>query len=106
MEYRQLGNSGLKIPILGLGTGTFGGGSDFFKAWGSVGIEEAKDLISLCIDAGLTLFDSADVYSQGMAEEILGKAIAGKRDQVIISTKATFRTGNGIMMRDPLDIIY
>ena len=95
MEFRQLGKSGFKIPVLSLGTATFGGGSEFYKAWGNVGVDEAKRMVDICLDAGLTLFDSADIYSNGMAEEILGKAIAGRRDQVIISTKATFQTGNG-----------
>lgn len=93
MEFRQLGKSGFKIPALSFGTATFGGGNDFFKAWGSTGVNEAKRLIDICLDAGLNLFDSADIYSDGLAEEILGKAIAAKRDQVLISTKATFRLG-------------
>ncbi len=90
MEFRQLGGSGFKVPVLSFGTGTFGGSGDFFKAWGSSGVEEATRLVDLCLDAGLNMFDSADVYSRGMAEEILGKAIKGRRDKVIISTKATF----------------
>ena len=95
MEYRQLGKSGFKVPLLSLGTCTFGGGTDFFKAWGNIRDNEAIRLIDICLDAGLNLFDSADVYSKGIAEEILGKAIQGKRDQVIISTKTTFRLGTG-----------
>jgi aryl-alcohol dehydrogenase-like predicted oxidoreductase len=95
MEYRHLGGSGLKVPVLTLGTGTFGGKGPLFEAWGSSGVEEAKRLIDVSLEAGLTMFDSADVYSAGQAEEILGKAIEGKRDQVLISTKATFRTGEG-----------
>ncbi|MGN8113608.1 aldo/keto reductase [Labrys sp. 22185] len=95
MEYRQLGGSGFKVPALSLGTGTFGGGGDFFKAWGTTDSEGARRLLDICIDAGVTMFDSADIYSSGLAEEILGKAIAGRRDQVIISTKATFRSGPG-----------
>ena len=83
------------MPVLSLGTGTFGGANDFFKAWGSSGVEEATRLVTICLEAGLNMFDSADVYSNGMAEEILGKAIAGRRDEVIISTKGTFRTGAG-----------
>jgi aryl-alcohol dehydrogenase-like predicted oxidoreductase len=94
MEYRQLGGSGLTVPVLTLGTGTFGGGSDFFKHWGAVGIQEATRLVDICLDRGLNMFDSADVYSNGLAEEILGKAIAGRRDRVLISTKAGFRRGN------------
>jgi aryl-alcohol dehydrogenase-like predicted oxidoreductase len=90
MEYRQLGRSGLRVPVLSFGTATFGGGSDFFKAWGSTQAEEATRLVNLCLDAGLNLFDTANVYSNGAAEEILGKAIRGLRDKVLISTKATF----------------
>jgi aryl-alcohol dehydrogenase-like predicted oxidoreductase len=95
MEYRQLGGSGLIVPVLTLGTGTFGGGGDFFKHWGAVGVPEATRLVDVSVDAGLNMFDSADVYSNGLAEEILGKAIAGRRDRVLISTKASFRHGDG-----------
>ena len=95
MEYRQLGGSGFKVPVLSFGTGTFGGSGEFFKAWGSSGVEEATRLVDICLDAGLNMFDSADVYSKGKAEEILGKAIQGRRDRVIISTKATFAFGEG-----------
>ncbi len=90
MEYRQLGNSGLRVPVLSFGTATFGGGSDFFKAWGSTDVKEATRLVNLCLDAGVNLFDTANVYSKGLSEEILGKAISGRRDRVLISTKATF----------------
>ncbi len=93
MEYRYLGASGFKVPVLSFGTGTFGGSGEFFKAWGSTDVEEATRLVDVCLEAGLTMFDSADVYSAGAAEEILGKAIAGRRDKVILSTKATFRSG-------------
>jgi len=95
MEFRQLGGSGFKVPGLSLGTGTFGGGNDFFRAWGDTDAKGATRLIDICLDAGLTMFDSADIYSDGLAEEVLGKAIAGRRDRVIISTKATFRAGSG-----------
>src|SRR6202166_2185287 len=95
MEYRRLGGSGFKVPVLSLGTGTFGGGSEFFKAWGATDVAEATRLVDICLEAGLTMFDSADVYSIGQAEEILGQAIKGRRDQVLISTKATFRAGPG-----------
>jgi aryl-alcohol dehydrogenase-like predicted oxidoreductase len=95
MEYRQLGGSGLKVPVLTFGTGTFGGKGELFKAWGSSDVAEATRLVDICLDAGLNMFDSADVYSGGAAEEILGAAIAGRRDQVLISTKATFRSGEG-----------
>lgn len=95
MEYRLLGGSGFKVPVLSLGTGTFGGGNEFFKAWGTSGVAEATRLVDICLDAGLTMFDSADIYSAGLAEEILGQAIKGRRDKVIISTKGTFRSGQG-----------
>ena len=95
MEYRFLGGSGFRVPVLTLGTGTFGGRGELFSAWGDSGASEARRLVDICLDAGLTMFDSADIYSDGMAEEILGKAIAGRRDKVLISTKATFRLGDG-----------
>jgi aryl-alcohol dehydrogenase-like predicted oxidoreductase len=95
MEYRQLGRSGLKVPVLSLGTGTFGGTSEFFQRWGQTDVAQAKRMIDLCLDAGVNLFDTADVYSQGVSEEILGQALRGRRDQVLISTKATFAMGDG-----------
>lgn len=95
MEYRQLGGSGLKVPVLTFGTATFGGGNSFFKTWGSTQTEEAARLVDLCLDAGVNLFDCADTYSDGLAEEILGKAIRGKRDKVLISSKGTFPMGKG-----------
>ncbi|RIK80086.1 MAG: aldo/keto reductase [Planctomycetota bacterium] len=95
MEYRLLGRSGLKVPVLSFGTGTFGGTTELFKAWGSTDVAEATRLVDICLEAGLNLFDSADVYSRGVAEEILGQAIKGRRDRVLISTKATFRAGEG-----------
>ena len=95
MEYRQLGASGLHVPVLSFGTATFGGGNTFFKAWGNTQVDEARHMINLCLDAGVHLFDTANVYSRGAAEEILGKAIAGQRNKVLISTKATFTMGDG-----------
>jgi aryl-alcohol dehydrogenase-like predicted oxidoreductase len=95
MEFRQLGGSGLRVPVLSLGTGTFGGANEFFKAWGSSDVADATRLVDVCLEAGLNMFDSADVYSNGAAEEILGQAIKGRRDQVLISTKGTFRSGPG-----------
>jgi aryl-alcohol dehydrogenase-like predicted oxidoreductase len=95
MDFRPLGGSGLKVPALSLGTGTFGGGNDFFKAWGTTGVAEATRLVDVALDASLSMFDSADVYSSGLAEEILGQAIAGRRDRVLVSTKGTFRSGPG-----------
>src|SRR5271155_6043348 len=95
MQYRTLGKSGLKVPVLSFGTGTFGGGGEFFKAWGSTDVAEATRLVDICLEAGVNLFDTADVYSQGLSEEILGQAIVGRRDKVLISTKATFAMGDG-----------
>jgi aryl-alcohol dehydrogenase-like predicted oxidoreductase len=95
MEYRQLGHSGLKVPALSFGAGTFGGSNEFFRAWGDTDAAEATRLVDICLDAGLNLFDTADIYSNGLSEEVLGKAIAGKRSRVLISTKATFRVGQG-----------
>src|SRR5215831_228904 len=95
MEYRLLGGSGFSVPVLSLGTGTFGGGGELFKAWGESDVADATRLVDICLEAGLTMFDSADIYSDGMAEEFLGRAIAGRRDQVIISTKGPFRSGPG-----------
>jgi aryl-alcohol dehydrogenase-like predicted oxidoreductase len=96
MDYRLLGGSGLKVPVLSFGTGTFGGKGEFFKAWGQTDVAGATRLVDICLEAGLNMFDSADVYSEGAAEEILGRAIRGRRDRVIISTKATFRSGEGV----------
>ncbi len=93
MEYSQLGLSGLFVPVLCFGTATFGGGNEFFKAWGSTQAEEATRMVNLCLDAGVNFFDTADVYSDGLSEEILGKAITGLRDKLLISTKATFPFG-------------
>jgi aryl-alcohol dehydrogenase-like predicted oxidoreductase len=95
MEHRQLGGSGFMVPALTLGTGTFGGGNEFFKAWGASDVAEATRLVDICLEAGVSMFDSADGYSNGLAEEILGQAIKGRRDKVLISTKGTFRRGPG-----------
>lgn len=95
MDYRYLGRSGFRVPVLSFGTGTFGGRGEFFQAWGTTEVKEASRLVDICLDAGLTLFDSADSYSGGVAETILGEAIKGRRNQVLISTKATFRVGEG-----------
>src|SRR5665811_131854 len=84
MEYRQLGRSGLKVPVLSFGTGTFGGGNEFFKAWGASDVAEATRLVDVCLDASVNLFDTADVYSDGLSETILGKAVEGRRDKVLI----------------------
>jgi aryl-alcohol dehydrogenase-like predicted oxidoreductase len=95
MEYRHLGKSGLKVPVLSLGTGTFGGSNEFFKKWGATDAAEATRLVDICLEAGVNFFDTADIYSQGMSEEVLGAAIKGRRDAVLVSTKATFATGGG-----------
>lgn len=94
MDYRRLGASGFTVPALSFGTGTFAGRGEFFQAWGSTDVREARRLIDICLEAGLTMFDTADIYSGGGAEEVLGQAIEGRpRDGLIISTKATFRAG-------------
>ncbi len=95
MEFRRLGRSGLKVPVLSFGTATFGGGTEFFRAWGSTDVAEAKRLIDLCLEAGVNMFDTADGYSNGLSEEILGKAVAGRRQQVLLATKAFFPMGSG-----------
>jgi aryl-alcohol dehydrogenase-like predicted oxidoreductase len=96
MEYRQLGKSGLKVPELCFGAGTFGAANEFFKAWSETTQEEADRIVDICMDAGMNLFDTADIYSDGESEKALGKALAKhKRRDVMISTKATFRFGKG-----------
>ncbi|KZC99845.1 MULTISPECIES: aldo/keto reductase [unclassified Thalassospira] len=95
MEYRQLGNSGLRVPVLSLGTGTFGGQGPLFSNWGTTDANEASSLIDICLDHGVNLFDSADVYSDGASETVLGQAIKGRRDRVMISTKLGLPMGEG-----------
>ena len=96
MEYRQLGRSGLKVPELCFGAGTLGTSGEFFEAWAKTSEDEADKLIGICMDAGLNFFDTADVYSKGGSETALGKALAKyRREDVLISTKATFRFGEG-----------
>jgi aryl-alcohol dehydrogenase-like predicted oxidoreductase len=95
MEYRRLGASGLKVPALSFGTGTFGGQGPLFGAWGDTDARQARRLLDVCLDAGITMFDSADVYSNGASEEVLGEAIKGRRDRVILSTKAALPMGDG-----------
>jgi len=94
MEYRQLGSSDLKVPALSFGAGTFGGSGPLFGAWGNTDAKEARRLVDLCLDAGVTLFDTADVYSMGASETVLGEAIKGRRDQVLISTKTGLPMGD------------
>jgi aryl-alcohol dehydrogenase-like predicted oxidoreductase len=93
MEFRRLGASGFTVPVLSYGCGTFGGKGEFFKAWGSTDENGARSLVDICLEAGVSMFDSADIYSAGESERILGTAIKGRRDKVIVSTKATFRSG-------------
>jgi aryl-alcohol dehydrogenase-like predicted oxidoreductase len=95
MEYRRVGDSDLTVSAIAFGTATFGGSTEFYRAWGQTDVGDATRLIDVALDAGVTLFDTADSYSGGLAEQILGKAIAGRRDKLLISTKAAFRTGTG-----------
>src|SRR5215212_7200345 len=95
MDFRQLGGSGLKVPVLSLGTVTFGGGNEFFKSWGNTDAGGARRMVDIAVDAGVVMFDTADAYSRGLSEQILGEAIAGRRDKLLISTKGTFRMGDG-----------
>src|SRR3954462_11099417 len=95
MEYRHLGASGFKVPVLSFGTGTFGGRGEFFQAWGGSDVSEATRLVDICLEAGVNFFDTANIYSRGASEEIVGKAIAGRLNSVLISTKATFPMGEG-----------
>jgi aryl-alcohol dehydrogenase-like predicted oxidoreductase len=95
METRQLGGSGLKVPVLSLGTGTFGGTSIANRAWGALNAADATRIVDVALEAGLNMFDTADIYSRGDSEVVLGQALKGRRDRVLISTKGTFRTGTG-----------
>lgn len=94
MDYRQLGVSGLRVPALSFGAGTFGGKGPLFGAWGTSDTDEARRLIDICLEAGVNLFDTADVYSDGASEEVLGAAIKGRRDRVLISTKTGLPMGD------------
>ena len=95
MEHRRLGNSGFMVPALTLGTVTFGGDTANPTSWGTSDVAEATRMVDICLEAGLTMFDSADVYNMGRSEEVLGAAIKGRRDRVLVSTKATFAMGQG-----------
>ena len=95
MEYRLLGASGLKVPVYSLGTATFGGGNEFFKAWGDTNVKDSTRMVDLALDAGINFLDTADIYSDGLSEQIVGETIKGRRDKFLISTKATFRLGEG-----------
>lgn len=96
MEYRSLGRSGLQVPALSFGAGTFGGQGPLFGAWGNTDVAGARRLVDVCLDAGVTMFDTADVYSGGASEEILGAALAGRRGRAIVSTKVGLPTGEGV----------
>ncbi|WP_434710470.1 aldo/keto reductase [Rhizobium sp. YTUHZ045] len=95
MEYRNLGASGLRVPVLSFGAGTFGGSGPLFGAWGNTDAEEARRFVDICLEAGVNLFDTADVYSAGASEEVLGQAIRGRRNAVLISTKTALPMGEG-----------
>ena len=95
MEYRYLGRSGFKVPALGFGAGTFGGQGPLFSAWGSTDVAGARRIVDLCLDAGVNLFDTADVYSSGASDSILGAALKGRRNRAIVSTKLSLRMGEG-----------
>jgi len=95
MEYRLLGHSGFKVPALGFGAGTFGGQGPLFSAWGNTDVAAARRIVDICLDAGVSLFDTADAYSGGASEEILGAALKGRRQRAILSTKISLRVGEG-----------
>ena len=94
MDYRQLGHSGLRVSALTLGTMTFGGRGAFAKV-GSTDVETATRQVDMCLDAGVNLIDTADIYSDGLSEEIVGKALKGRRDRVLLATKARMPMGDG-----------
>jgi len=91
LEHRSVGRSGLKIPALAFGTATFGGRTERFRKWGTTDVSEARRLVDVCLDAGLNFFDTADVYSEGAAEEILGQALGSRRAQALVATRACAR---------------
>jgi aryl-alcohol dehydrogenase-like predicted oxidoreductase len=94
MQYRQLGRSGLRVSVLTLGTMTFGGKGVFAKT-GDTDLAGARRLVHRCVEAGVNLFDTADVYSWGVSEEMLGEVLRGRRDSVLVTTKARMRMGDG-----------
>src|SRR5919198_2561914 len=94
MRYRQLGTSGLRVSVLTMGTMTFGG-RQAFASVGSTGVEEAGRQVDRCLEAGVNLFDTANVYSGGLSEEILGQILKGRRDEVLVATKARMPMGDG-----------
>ena len=93
MEYRLLGGSGLMVPVLSYGTATFAGEGE--NAWGKTQVAEATRLVDISLEAGMNFFDTADVYSSGRSGTVLGEAVKGRRDQVLITTKAAFRSEAG-----------
>ena len=94
MEYRALGKSGLRVSVLTMGTMTFGGRGNFADV-GATGADEARRQVDQCLAAGVNLFDTADVYSGGLSEEILGQALQGRRDEVLVATKVRMPMGSG-----------
>ncbi|PAT42416.1 hypothetical protein CK621_09600 [Vandammella animalimorsus] len=96
MQYRFLGQSGLKVSAFGFGVGTFGGKGPLFSAWGDTDAHAARRLLDIAIDAGVNFFDTADVYSDGESERVLGEAMRGRRDRLILSTKTALRLGEGV----------
>ena len=94
MRYRQLGASGLRVSVLTMGTMTFGGKGGFASV-GSTGVEEARQQVDRCLEAGVNLIDTANVYSGGLSEEILGQVLEGRRDEVLVATKARMPMGDG-----------
>src|SRR4051794_14957154 len=94
MEYRQLGRSGLRVSTLTLGTATFGGRGKL-ALWGSTDVAGARRLFDLSLDAGINLLDTADAYSHGRSEEIVGEALEGRRDRMLVATKARLPMGDG-----------
>jgi aryl-alcohol dehydrogenase-like predicted oxidoreductase len=94
MEYRQLGRSGLKVSTMTMGTMTFGGEGGFANV-GNTDIDEARRLIDVCLERGVNLIDTADVYSQGTSEQIVGEAVKGRRDDVLLATKVRMPMGDG-----------
>ena len=104
MEHRRLGRSGLMVPALSFGAGTFGGRGPLFGAWGTTDVAQAREIVDICLEAGITMFDTADVYSDGASEEVLGAALEGRRDEVLISTKAGLPIGDGPWRRRHLPL--
>jgi aryl-alcohol dehydrogenase-like predicted oxidoreductase len=94
MEYHRLGRSGLFVSALTLGTMTFGGQGGFSKV-GATDVAGAKRQVDMCLDAGINLFDTANIYSGGESEKILGEAVSGRRDDLLLATKVRMPVGDG-----------